>query len=122
MKRIWACIAIVIAILCLTGYSSYRVRTFADEISATLNSAETALAANDYTDALKAVTEGEKLCKEMRHETAVFLKTEDFIELEANLAAVSGYLETKADEEALGELRRAAILTENLDRLSRRWL
>ena len=47
MKRIWLCLGIAVAILLLTGYSTYQVRTFADEVTAQLDTAVQALEQDD---------------------------------------------------------------------------
>ncbi len=122
MKRIWVCLAILAGILLLTGYSSGRVRGFADDIELRLEAASGAIEAGDLPAAHQAVMEGAALCEEMRRETVPFLRTEDFLELEAGLRAAGAYLTANVPEEALGELSRAAIQTENLNLLADRWL
>ena len=105
MKRIWLCLALVAGILLLTGYSTGRVRGFAGELTVQLDTAVEAA-----------------LCQEMRQGSVLYLRTEDFLELEASLRAAASHLTEDAQEEALGELGRAAFLAESVDWLTRRWL
>jgi hypothetical protein len=49
-----------------------------------------------------------------------FLRIEDLTELEGSLEATLGYLQAGAPEEAMGELRRAAVQVSSLERLSHR--
>ena len=58
----------------------------------------------------------------MRRGSVLYLRTEDFLELEASLRAAAQYLTEGAQEEAQGELGRAAFLAESVDWLTRRWL
>jgi len=122
MKRIYACFCIVAALLCLAFYSSWRVEDFAREISASLDTAVSAVREEDYASAREAVTLGAELCGEMRRSMSAFLRIEDFAELEASLRAADAYLEQDAAEEAFGEVRRAQVQVENLDHLARRVL
>lgn len=122
MKRIWLCLAIVAGILLLTGYSTHRVRRFADELTVQLDTATEALHDDDLPAAHQAILQGASLCEEMRRGSVLYLRTEDFLELEASLQAAAQYLTEGAQEEAQGELGRAAFLAESVDWLTRRWL
>lgn len=120
MKRIYACIAIVAALLCIAFYSSFQVQKFADSISEDLHFAIEAIRNEDAASARQALTEGADLCDTMREKMNHLLRTADFTELEAALRAADGHLEMNAPEEALGELRRAQVQVETLEWLSRR--
>ena len=120
MNRIYACIAIVAALLCVAFYSSWKVQTFADNISENLDTAIEALRSEDTASARQALAEGAELCDKMRTKMNHLLRTADFTELEAALRAADGHLEMNAPEEALGELRRAQVQVETLEWLSRR--
>lgn len=122
MKRIWLCLALVAGILLLTGYSTGRVRTFAGQLSAQLETAVDALHDDDLPAAHQAVLRGAALCREMRRGSVLYLPSEDYLELEASLRAAASHLTEDAQEEALGELGRAAFLAESVDWLTRRWL
>ncbi len=122
MKRIYLCLLLTAAIVLLTAYGSGRVQSFAADISAYVDTAVEAIRQEDLPAARRAALAGAALCEEMRLETPLYLRTEDFTELEASLRAADSYLELDTCEEALGELRRAGIQAENLDRLARRWL
>ena len=122
MKRIWLCLALVAGILLLTGYSTGRVRAFAGQLSAQLETAVDALHDDDLPAAHQAVLRGAALCREMRRGSVLYLPSEDYLELEASLRAAASHLTEDAQEEALGELGRAAFLAESVDWLTRRWL
>lgn len=122
MKRIYACFCIVAVLLGLAFYSSWRVEDFAREISASLDTAVSAVRSEDYPAARKAVTSGAELCSEMRQSMSAFLRIEDFTELEASLRAADAYLEQDAAEEAFGEVRRAQVQVEILKKLAQRFL
>lgn len=122
MKRIWLCLAIATGILLLTGYSTYQVRAFADEVNAQLETAADALEQDDFPAAHQAVLKGASLCEEMRRGSVLYLRTEDFIQLEADLRAAASYLAADSEEEAMGALSQAALQAENIDWLTRRWL
>ena len=122
MKRIWLCLGIAVAILLLTGYSTHRVRTFADQVTARLDTASQALDQDDLPAAHQAVLEGASLCEAMRRGSVLYLRTEDFLELESCLRAAANYLTEGAQEEARGEIGRAYFQTESIDWLTRRWL
>ena len=92
MKRIYACILIVAALLGVSPYSTAR----------------------------QALAEGAELCDTMRETMSHLLRTADYTELEAALRAADGYLEQQATEDALGELRRAQVEVERLEWLARR--
>ena len=62
------------------------------------------------------------LCEEMRRGSVLYLPTQDYLELEGSLRAAASHLTEGAQEEALGELGRAAFLAESVDWLTRRWL
>lgn len=121
MKRIYASLVIVAALLALTFYSSWRVQSFAREISANLGSAVDAVRSEDYPTAREAMLQSAELCGELRSHMSAFLRTRDFTELEASLRAADSYLELRAPEEALSEMRRAQVQTENLSRLADRF-
>ena len=108
MKRIYACIAIVAVLLGVAFYSSWKVQSFAEVISADLDAAAEALA------------DGAARCDQMRTSMNHLLRTADFTELEAALRAADGHLEMNAPEEAFGELRRAQVQVETLEWLSHR--
>ena len=119
MKRIYACLAIVAALLVIAFYSSFRVQQFAEEISEDLDNAMEAIRDEDLTGARQALAEGAELCDRMREGMNHLLRTEDFTELEAALRAADGHLEWNAPEEAFGELRRAQVQVETLAWLAR---
>lgn len=120
MKRIYACIAIVAALLAVAFYSSYQVQKFAQSISENLDTAVASIRDSDLPAARQALAEGADLCDSMREKMNHLLRTADFTELEAALRAADGHLEMNAPEEALGELRRAQVQVETLEWLSRR--
>ena len=120
MKRIYACILIVAALLGVSLYSSGRVQGFAQDISADLDCALEAVRQKDFPTARQALAEGAELCDTMRETMSHLLRTADYTELEAALRAADGYLEQQAAEEALGELRRAQVEVERLEWLARR--
>ena len=113
MKRIYACILIVAALLGISLYSSGRVQGFAQDISADLDCALEAVRQKDFPTARQALAEGAELCDTMR-------ETMSHLLLEAALRAADGYLQQQAAEEALGELRRAQVEVERLEWLARR--
>lgn len=118
MKRIWVCLALMAGILLLTGYSTRRVRLFADQLSFQLETAAEALHQDDVPAARQAIRQGARLCGQMRRESVLYLRTGDFIELEASLQAAGSHLDEGAQEEALGELGRASVQVENIDWLT----
>ena len=120
MKRIYACMAIVAALLCIAFYSSWKVQKFADSISEDLDAAVEGIRSSDISSARQALAEGADLCDTMREKMNHLLRTADFTELEAAFRAADGHLEMNAPEEALGELRRAQVQVETLEWLSRR--
>lgn len=120
MKRIYACIVIVAALLAVSFYSSFQVQKFADTISVQLDTAIDAIRAQDYPTARQALADGADRCDRMRTGMNHLLRTADFTELEAALRASDGHLEMNAPEEALGELRRAQVQVETLEWHSRR--
>ena len=120
MKRIYACLAIVAALLVIAFYSSFRVQQFAEEISEDLDNAMEAIRDEDLTGARQALAEGAELCDQMRTKMNHLLRTADFTELEAALRAADGHLEMGAPEEAFGELRRAQVQVETLAWLAQR--
>ena len=120
MKRIYACILIVAALLGVSLYSSGRVQGFAQDISADLDCALEAVRQKDFPTARQALAEGAELCDTMRETMSHLLRTADYTELEAALRAADGYLEQQATEDALGELRRAQVEVERLEWLARR--
>lgn len=65
MKRIYACLAIVAALLVIAFYSSFRVQQFAEEISEDLDNAMEAIRDEDLTGARQALAEGAELCDRM---------------------------------------------------------
>ena len=120
MRRIYACLVMVAALLVIAVYSSCRVQKFADDLSRALDAAMEAIRDEDYTTARRSLAEGARLCDEMREGMNHLLRTQDFTELEAALRAADGHLELNAPEEAFGELRRAQVQVETLEWLSRR--
>lgn len=120
MKRIYACIAIVAVLLSVAFYSSWKVQSFADVISADLDTAAEAIRNTDYPAARQALADGADRCDQMRTKMNHLLHTADFTELEAALRAADGHLEMGAPEEAFGELRRAQVQVETLEWLSHR--
>lgn len=122
MKRIYACIVILAALLGVAFFSSLQVQKFADAISGDLDTAICAVRNENYTDARQALSRGADRCDVMRTRMNHLLPTADFTELEAALRAADGQLEMNAPEEALGELRRAQVQVETLEWLSRRIL
>ena len=117
MKRIYACFAIVAALLATAFYSSFQVQRFADDISADLDCAIEAIRNSDLPTARQALARGADRCDRMREKM-----TEDFTELEAALRTADGHLEQNAPEEAFGELRRAQVQVETLQWLARRFV
>lgn len=107
MKRIYACIAIVAVLLGVAFYSSWKVQSFAEVISADLDAAAEAIRNADHPAARQALADGAARCDQMRTSMNHLLRTADFTELEAALRAADGHLEMNAPEEAFGELRRA---------------
>ena len=103
MKRIYACLGIVAALLAVAFYSSFRVQMFAEDISGDIDHAMEAIREDDLTGARQALAEGADLCDRMREGMNHLLKTEDFTELEAALRAADGHLEWNAPEEAFGD-------------------
>ena len=122
MKRIYACLGIVVALLTLAFYSSWKVQHFAKEISDDIDTAIEALRDEEVSSARQALADGSTLCDQMREHMNHLLRTEDFTELEASLRAADGYLEMQIPEEALSELRRAQVQVETMEWLSRRFL
>ena len=120
MKRIYACILIMAALLAVSLYSSGRVQGFAQDISADLDCALEAVRQKDVSTARQALAEGAELCDTMRQTMSHLLRTADYTELEAALRAADGHLEMGAPEEAFGELRRAQVQVETLEWLSHR--
>ena len=120
MKRIYACIGIVAALLAVAFYSSWKVQQFAQEISADIETAVQAIRDEDFPTARQALAEGSKLCDAMREGMNHLVRTQDYTELEAALRAADGHLEWNAPEEAFGELRRAQVQVETLDWLAHR--
>lgn len=93
MKRIYACIVIVAALLAVSFYSSFQVQKFADTISVQLDTAIDAIRAQDYPTARQALADGADRCDQMRTGMNHLLRTADFTELEAALRASDGHLE-----------------------------
>ena len=120
MKRIYACIGIVAALLAVAFYSSWKVQQFAEEISADIETAVQAIRDEDFPAARQALAEGAKLCDAMREGMNHLVRTQDYTELEAALRAADGHLEWNAPEEAFGELRRAQVQVETMDWLAHR--
>ena len=120
MKRIYACIVIVAALLSISFYSSWKVQSFADAISADLDAAAEAIRNTNYSAARQALAHSADQCDKMRTKMNHLLRTADFTELEAALRAADGHLEMQAPEEAFGELRRAQVQVETLEWLSHR--
>ena len=100
MKRIYACFAIVAALLATAFYSSFQVQRFADDISTDLDCAIEAIRTSDLPSARQALARG----------------------AEAALRTADGHLEQNAPEEAFGELRRAQVQVETLQWLARRFV
>ena len=71
MKRIYACILIVAALLGISLYSSGRVQGFAQDISADLDCALEAVRQKDLPTARQALAEGAELCDTMRQTMAI---------------------------------------------------
>ena len=120
MKRIYAFIGIVAALLAVAFYSSWKVQQFAEEISADIETAVQAIRDEDFPAARQALAEGAKLCDAMREGMNHLVRTQDYTELEAALQAADGHLEWNAPEEAFGELRRAQVQVETMDWLAHR--
>lgn len=120
MRRIYACLGIVVLLLAIAFYSSWRVQDFAEDISDDIDTAMDAIRASDLSAARQALAEGADLCDRMREGMNHLLRTQDFTELEAALRAADGHLEQNAPEEAFGELRRAQVQVETLAWLARR--
>ena len=108
MKRIYACILIVAALLGVSLYSSGRVQGFAQDISADLDCALEAVRQKDFSTARQALAEGAELCDTMRETMSHLLRTADYTELEAALRAADGYLEQQGHR---GRSGRAAPCT-----------
>lgn len=120
MKRIYACLVIVVALLTIAFYSSFQVQRFAANISTELEIAIAAIRNEDLATARQELTKAADRCEQIRQRTNHLLRTEDFTELEAALRAADGHLEMQAAEEALGEIRRAQVQVETLAWLARR--
>lgn len=122
MRRLWLCLAIAVGILVLTGYSTYQVRNFTDEIDRKVAIAVDCLEREDFPAAYQAVSEGAALCEKMRRKSVLYLRTEDFIQVEESLRSAGGYLIVEAKEEAWGELSQAMLRTEKINWITHRWL
>ncbi len=122
MKRIYASLFIVAALLAVSFYSSFRVGVFSDQIAEDLDRAIYAMDAEEFAAARAALNHAAEQCDSMREKMNHLLRTEDFTELEAALRAADGHLEQNAPEEALGELRRAQVQIETLKWLAQRLL
>lgn len=122
MKRVYASIVLAAALLAVAMYSSLRVENFTEEISSALSFAAEAINDENNTAARIALQNGAEKCSELRLQMYIFLPTEDFVQLEASLCAACAYLEQDAPEEALGEVRRAEVSTQNLRWLAQRLL
>ena len=85
MKRIYACFAIVAALLATAFYSSFQVQRFADDISTDLDCAIEAIRNSDLPTARQALARGADRCDRMREKMNHLLRTEDFTELETAL-------------------------------------
>ena len=66
MKRIYACFAIVAALLATAFYSSFQVQRFADDISTDLDCAIEAIRNSDLPTARQALARGAGRCDRMR--------------------------------------------------------
>ena len=66
MKRIYACIAIVAVLLGVAFYSSWKVQSFAEVISADLDAAAEAIRNADHPAARQALSDGAARCDQMR--------------------------------------------------------
>ena len=88
MKRIYACIAIVAVLLGVAFYSSWKVQSFAEVISADLDAAAEAIRNADHPAARQALADGAARCDQMRTSMNHLLRTADFTELEAAQAFV----------------------------------
>lgn len=122
MKRIYASLLIVAALLAVAFYSSFRVEQFSDWVAEDLDHALCAINTEDLAAARTALQHAAEQCDSMREKMNHLLRTEDFTELEAALRAADGHLERNAPEEALGELRRAQVQIETLKWLAQRLL
>ena len=71
MKRIYACLGIVAALLAVAFYSSFRVQMFAEDISGDIDHAMEAIREDDLTGARQALAEGADLCDRMRSPSSV---------------------------------------------------
>lgn len=119
-QRIYACVFILAVILALTWYSDDSMDDFTDTVSRLLAQAEAALDEEDTATAMQALGQSAQLCHETRDKMTHFWRIEDLTELEASLQASLVYLEKGAPEESFGELRRAAVQVESLERLTHR--
>ena len=99
MKRIYACFAIVAALLATAFYSSFQVQRFADDISTDLDCAIEAIRTSDLPSARQALARGADRCDRMREKMNHLLRTEDFTELEAALRTADGHLGQNAPED-----------------------
>lgn len=120
MKRIYACILIVAALLAVSLYSSGRVQGFAQDISADLDCALEAVRQKDVSTARASACRG---CRAVRHHAGDYEPSAAHGRLHgagSGTAGGDGYLEQQAAEEALGELRRAQVEVERLEWLARR--
>lgn len=120
MKRIYACLGIVAALLAIAFYSSWKVQQFAEDISDDIETAVQAIRDEDFPAARQALAEGARLCDAMREGMNHLVRTQDYTELETALRAADGHLEWNAPEEAFGELRRAQVQVETMDWLAHR--
>ena len=65
MKRIYACIAIVAVLLGVAFYSSWKVQSFAEVISADLDAAAEAIRNADHPAARQALADGAAQCAQL---------------------------------------------------------
>ena len=75
MKRIYACFAIVAALLATAFYSSFQVQRFADDISTDLDCAIEAIRNSDLPTARQALARGADRCDRMREKMNHLLRT-----------------------------------------------
>ena len=114
MKRIYACFAIVAALLATAFYSSFQVQRFADDISTDLDCAIEAIRNSDLPTARQALARGADRCDRMREKMNHLLRTEDFTELEAALRTADGNANVRFHQQDTLERIYSNLESENI--------
>lgn len=122
MKRIYACFAIVAALLATAFTAAFRYSALPMKFPPTWTVPLRPFATATCPRPGRHWLAGPTRCDRMREKMNHLLRTEDFTELEAALRTADGHLEQNAPEEAFGELRRAQVQVETLQWLARRFV